>query len=177
VTLTQLLDLLATLASAPSEETQGLSELDHGLQCAFELTVVRPADRELQLAGLVHDIGHRFGRDEDHGTLGAERVRGLLGGRVAGLVEAHVPAKRYLVATDPAYRSELSVESTRTLGVQGGPLAPDEIRSFLSSPYAADALELRRADDAAKVPGRGVPTLLHWVPVLRAVATAGDGLG
>ncbi len=98
---------------------------------------MRPADHELQVAGLVHDIGHRFGPDESHGALGAEHVRGLFGPRVAGLVEAHVPAKRYLVTTDPSYRSRLSTESTRTLGVQGGPLAPDEVDSFLSSANAA----------------------------------------
>ena len=63
----------------------------------------------------MHDIGHRFGPDEQHGVLGAERVRALLGDRVAGLVEAHVPAKRYLVTTDASYRSRLSTESTRTL--------------------------------------------------------------
>jgi len=174
VTLSELLDLLADMGSAPSEETEGLSELDHGLQCAFELTGVRAADRELQLAGLVHDIGHRFGPDDVHGMLGAECVRAVLGERVACLVEAHVPAKRYLVATDPGYRSGLSAESIRTLDVQGGPLAPHEIGVFLSSPHAADALELRRADDTAKVPARRVPALASWVPVLREAAAARD---
>jgi len=169
VTLPELLELLASMASEPSEETEGLSELDHGLQCAFELARVRP-DPELQLAGLVHDIGHRFGPDEDHGRLGAERVRGLLGDRVAGLVEAHVPAKRYLVATDASYRARLSPESTRTLAVQGGALGADELSSFMSCPYAADAVALRRADDAAKVPGAPVATLDSWVPMLRDVA-------
>jgi predicted HD phosphohydrolase len=167
VTLPELLDLLASMDSEQSDATAGLSELDHGLQCAYELARARPADHELQLAGLVHDIGHRFGPDDRHGALGAERVRGLLGARVAGLVEAHVAAKRYLVSTDQSYRSRLSVESTRTLGVQGGPLGPDEIESFLSSPYARDAVELRRADDAAKVPGRDVPPLAHWTAMLR----------
>jgi predicted HD phosphohydrolase len=170
MTLPELLDLLASMASESSEETAGLSDLDHGLQCAFELARARPDDPELQLAGLVHDIGHRFGPDEDHGVLGAERVRELLGDRVAGLVEAHVPAKRYLVTTDASYRSQLSAESTRTLAVQGGVLGADELSSFMSCRYAADALELRRADDAAKVPGRSVTTLDHWVPVLREVA-------
>lgn len=174
MTLAQLLDLLASMASERAEATDGLSELDHGLQCASELARVRPADSELQLAGLVHDIGHRFGPDERHGVLGAVAVRGLLGHRVAGLVEAHVPAKRYLVTTDAAYRSVLSSESTRTLGVQGGPFTPDDVALFLSTPYATDAVELRRADDAAKEPGRAVAPLEHWAPVLaaRAATTA-----
>ena len=72
VTLLELLDLLTALAAVPSEETPGLSELDHGLQCAFALATRHPFDRELQLAGLVHDIGHRFGPDETHGAVGAE---------------------------------------------------------------------------------------------------------
>jgi predicted HD phosphohydrolase len=174
VTLSELLDLLASMASEPSEETKGLSDLDHGLQCAHELARRHPSDRELQLAGLVHDIGHHYGPDEHHGVLGAQRVRALFGERVAALVEGHVPAKRYLVTTDATYRSRLSTESTRTLEVQGGVLSPQEIESFLSGPVAADAVELRRADDAAKVPGRAVPPLAHWVPMVRDMAALGD---
>ena len=173
MTLPELLDLLGALASDPAEHIAGLSELDHGLQCAFELATVRPDDPELQLAGLVHDIGHRFGPDEEHGTLGAAQVRGLLGDRVAGLVDAHVPAKRCLAAMDASYRSQLSAESTRTLGLQGGPLSPDGVASFLAGPHAADAIALRRADEAAKVPGRGVPPVAHWAPILRDFAWRG----
>jgi predicted HD phosphohydrolase len=175
MTLPELLELLGSMGSDPSEETAGLSELDHGLQCAFELAEAHPEDRELQVAGLVHDIGHRFGPDDRHGVLGAEQVQALLGERVAGLVEAHVPAKRYLVTTDASYAALLSAESTRTLGVQGGALTPDELSRFESGPYAADAVELRRADDAAKVPGRVVPPLRHWVPILEAVAPIPGG--
>ena len=175
MTLRELLELLASMGSDPSEETAGLSELDHGLQCAFVTAEAHPEDQELQVAALVHDIGHRFGPDHRHGVLGAEEVRAPLGDRVAGLVEAHVPAKRYLVATDASYAALLSAESTRTLAVQGGTLTPDEVTRFMSSPYAADAVELRRADDAAKVPGRVVPPLPHWVPILEAVARIAQG--
>ncbi len=170
MTLPELLELLASMGSDPSEETAGLSELDHGLQCAFELAQRYPDDPELLMAGLVHDIGHRLGPDDRHGVLGAEEVRLVWGDRVAGLVEAHVPAKRYLVTADASYGARLSAQSTHTLGVQGGTFTPDEVRSFLSSPYASDAVALRRADDAAKVPGREVPPLAHWVPVLEGLA-------
>jgi predicted HD phosphohydrolase len=167
--LSELIDLLAGMGDSPGE-ADGLSELDHGLQCAHELARVRPDDAELQVAGLVHDIGHQFAPDDAHGRIGAEHVRALLGDRVAALVEAHVPAKRYLVATDPSYGTVLSGPSVMSLGFQGGPLSPEAVAEFESSPYAADAVVLRRADDAAKVPGRVVPPLKHWIPLLGGVA-------
>ena len=181
MTPAELIDLLGSLASQPSEPTasskpwrhsepteqlDGLSALDHALQCAFELATVRPDDIGLQLAGLVHDLGHRFGPDSAHGRLGADVVRPLLGDRVAALVAAHVPAKRFLVATDPSYGAQLSADSVRTLALQGGPFGPGEAHTFASSPVGADAVVLRRADDAAKIPGRAVPPLAHWVPVM-----------
>jgi predicted HD phosphohydrolase len=156
----ELVELLAAAGSTAQEV--GLSDLDHALQCASELAGSHPYDFELQLAGLFHDIGHRFGPDDAHGRLGAECVRPALGDRVAQLVELHVPAKRYLVTTDPSYRWHLSDVSVRTLTVQGGALSGDELAKFASSPHCADALALRRADDAAKVPGRQVPPLEHW---------------
>jgi predicted HD phosphohydrolase len=169
MTLSELIELLTGMESSPGE-ADGLSELDHGLQCAYELSCVRPDDAELQVAGLVHDIGHQFATDEQHGAAGGERVREILGERVAALVEMHVPAKRYLVATDPAYKSALTDVSIESLGVQGGPLSSADAASFASSPYASDAVVLRRADDAAKVPGRTVPGLDHWLPILNEVA-------
>ena len=173
MTLTELVSLLESMGGVPSEEMPGLSELDHGLQCAFELWRRFPDDAELHVAGLVHDIGHRFGSEAAHGARGAAAVRPLLGDRVAGLVAAHVPAKRYLVSTDPAYGARLSDDSVRTLGLQGGPMTPAQRAHFASSPYARDALALRRADDDAKVPGREVPGLDHWTPVLGRGARPG----
>ncbi len=169
MTLAELIELLTEMERSPGE-ADGLSELDHGLQCAYELSCVRPDDTELQVAGLVHDIGHQFASDEQHGELAAARVRATLGDRVASLVEMHVPAKRYLVTTDPAYLSVLTEGSTDSLSVQGGPLTAQEAESFASSSHATDAVVLRRADDAAKVPGRSVPPLEYWLPILAEVA-------
>jgi predicted HD phosphohydrolase len=168
VTLPELLDLLSSLSEAPGER-EGLSELDHGLQCAHELSLTHPKDKELQVAGLVHDIGHQFASDQDHGRYGAERVRSLLGDRVAALVELHIPAKRYLVATDPTYRAALTDVSVVSLGIQGGVMSSDEVETFLSLPWASDAVALRRADDAAKVVGQVVPPLEKWLPMLQEV--------
>src|ERR1700677_144977 len=83
--------------------------LDHSLQTAAVLRRSHPDDVELQIAGLVHDVGHmlRPGDDDAHGELGAEFVQPVLGRRVADLVRLHVPAKRYLVTTEPGYRQTL----------------------------------------------------------------------
>ena len=167
MTVDELLELLRRLGSVPSPEADGLTELDHGLQCAYELSLAHPDDDALHVAGLVHDIGHRFGGDEAHGRLGAAAVRGALGPRVAGLVEAHVTAKRYLVAMDPAYA--LSPVSVATLTDQGGALPVDEAHVFEASPWFTDAVALRRADDAAKVAGRVVPRLDAWEAVVARV--------
>ncbi len=166
-TVDALMELLDELGAQPSPDDDRFTDLDHGLQCAAELTAVRPGDEELALAGLVHDVGHRLGSDEEHGRLGAELVRPVLGDRVADLVEAHVPAKRFLVATDPAYGAGLSADSTRTLVLQGGGMTSGEVQRFRRLPVFEDALALRRADEAAKVPGREVPGLDHWVGALR----------
>lgn len=167
MTLDELVALLERMADVPSEDA-AFSELDHGLQCAAELARTAPDDLDLQVAGLVHDVGHAFGDDESHGRLGADAVRDVLGARVAQLVEDHVPAKRYLVAVDPDYR--LSDVSTATLALQGGPLTEAEVAELGARPGWDDALRLRRADDAAKVAGRVVPGLDAWLPVLRSVA-------
>jgi predicted HD phosphohydrolase len=167
--VSELLDLIASLESSPGE-MDGLSELDHALQCAHELSLVRPDDLELQVAGLCHDIGHQFGADEEHGRLGAEAVRPVLGDRIASLVEAHIPAKRYLVYAEGSYGENLTVVSVGSLAVQGGQMSPEEAAAFESDPVSADAVVLRRADEAAKVPDRAVPSLDTWIPAVLEVA-------
>ena len=105
-----------------------------------------------------------------HGEIGAAFVRILLGDRVAQLTALHVPAKRYLVATDPAYGRRLSDGSTVSLAMQGGAMTPEEVKAFEANPHGVDAASLRRADEAAKVIGRTVPDLDAWVSALESVA-------
>jgi predicted HD phosphohydrolase len=145
-----------------------LPVLDHQLQCAALLAVAQPDDVELQVAGLVHDVGHRLspGASAQHGVIAADAVRALLGDRVAALVELHVPAKRYLVTVDPAYRDELSDGSTMSLDRQGGELSSTERATLDANPHLADALTLRRCDERAKVIGLAVDGLERWRPVV-----------
>ena len=163
----------ALRASEHADDEGGLPILDHCLQCAARLRSSRPDDAELQVAGLVHDLGHVIGdfHTVDHGEVGAAWVEPLLGTRVARLTVLHVPAKRYLVATDADYAAELSDGSALSLEFQGGVMSADEAAEFAADPHGPDAATLRRADEAAKVVGRDVPGLDHWAPKLRAVAT------
>jgi predicted HD phosphohydrolase len=101
--------------------------------------------------------------------MGAEAVRGVLGERVAALIEGHVPAKRYLVSTRPEYRAVLSADSIMTLEAQGGDLTADEIRMFESHPDWRAMVALRVADDAAKDPRAVVPGLDHWIDAVHSV--------
>ncbi|MCX4766819.1 inositol oxygenase [Streptomyces sp. NBC_01275] len=64
---------------------------DHALQTAALLRRSRPADKELQLTGLVHPIGRLLRPSDPAGRAerAADAVRPLLGERVAGLVRLH----------------------------------------------------------------------------------------
>ncbi len=156
----------------PNEEVVGLTILHHGLQCAALLAASDPDDIELQVAGLLHDIGHVLvpGAEDEHGAIGAAAVRPTLGGRVATLIEDHVAAKRYLVAVDATYRHVLSEGSRRTLALQGEAMTPAEATAFTRRVYFEDTVRLRRADEGAKDPAARVPPLDHWVPMIDHLA-------
>ncbi|MEC3957097.1 inositol oxygenase family protein [Nocardia sp. CDC153] len=176
-TVDDLMSLLAACEDAwdmPDRSGDPVDILDHDRQCAEILRRDFPSDEELQVAGLVHDIGHVLvpGDDAGHGIHGGNAVRPLLGTRVARLVELHVVAKRYLAATDSAHAAALSPSSQRTLIAQGGPMTPDEIAAFEADPDFTAAVALRRADDAGKIIGLTVQPLSTWRPVVERVASA-----
>ena len=165
-------------ASRDADDEGGLPILDHSLQCAERLRAARPDDVGLQVAGLVHDLGwlerDRAGwtlrLDATHDVEGRRLVEGLLGTRVASLVGGHVAAKRYLLATDPAYRALLSARSEVTLEFQGGVMPAHEIAEFEQRVDRDDLVMLRRADDSAKVRGKAVPELDTWRATVESIA-------
>jgi predicted HD phosphohydrolase len=170
VTVYELCALLADGARIDDEERLDL--LAHGLQCAALLAERVPDDIELQAGGLVHDLGTVVDPDamDTHAGRGGALVAPVLGPRVGRLVALHADAKRYLVAADPAYRSRLSSRSLETLIEQGGVMDDREAAAFGAIVDLDAVLALRRADDEAKIPGRTVPGLDTWRPILDQLA-------
>lgn len=172
-----LLSHLEGLGLMPSSEGRSrpdrppYTELDHGLQTAAILEHEHPDDRELQVAGLLHDLAHPWDVEGQpmHGDLGARAVRPLLGARIAALIAGHVPAKRYLATVRPDYRSKLSPGSIMTLRAQGGDFDSDEAAAFEARADWYAMVQLRLADDRAKVPGAVVPDLDHWRPIVASL--------
>ncbi|MFJ6080533.1 hypothetical protein ACIQI8_03940 [Streptomyces sp. NPDC092369] len=94
----------------------------HALQTAALLRRRRPADKELQLAGLVHAIGPllRPGDPSAHADCAADAVRALLGERVARLVRTHHRADAG--ADDDLLRLRQADEEGRSPGFDAGVL-------------------------------------------------------
>ena len=103
------------------------------------------------------------------GKAGALWLKASFGPAVADPVRLHVAAKRYLCAVEPDYHAGLSPASRLSLGLQGGPFTPDEVRRFEREPWFRSAVAVRRWDDTAKVPGLAVPGLEHYRRHLEAV--------
>jgi gamma-butyrobetaine dioxygenase len=156
-----------------------VSQAAHMLQAAAlaERAGARPA---LIAAALLHDVGHftgtvtgqdlMRGTDNRHSDQGASWLAAWFGPEVTEPVRLHVDAKRYLCATEPGYLGLLSAASVYTLGVQGGPMRPEEVAAFRASPYADDACRVRRWDDAAKDPAAVPPPFDHFTALLRTLS-------
>ncbi len=169
----EIVDHLEQLGNVESVEAEHFTELEHGLQTAALLREMAPEDVELQIAGLVHDLAHPWDGPGQprHATMGAIAVREVLGDRIAELILSHVPAKRYLVATRGEYASMLSPDSVMTLAAQGGPMTAEEIAAFEQNADFQAMVDLRVADDGAKVPGKIVPALSTYEDSIRELAS------
>ena len=155
---------------------EDVTQAVHMLQAA-DLAERAGAAAPLIAAALLHDVGHftgtitgrdlMRGTDNRHSDQGAQWLTQWFGPEVTEPVRLHVDAKRYLCATEPGYLELLSSASVYTLGVQGGPMHGAELADFAAGPYAADACQVRRWDDAAKDSEAPVPSFDHFRPVLR----------
>lgn len=158
-----------------------VSQTEHALQTAHraELESAPPA---LVVAALLHDIGHLVhglaediadqGFDGRHEDAGEAWLAGRFPTEVTEPVKLHVAAKRYLCRVDPAYLAQLSPASVQSLVLQGGPFGDDEAREFEGHRYFREAVQLRRWDDLAKIPGLEVPGLEHYRALIEQTAGA-----
>jgi len=137
-----------------------VSILEHSWQ-AYEAAKKDDAPTKVQVASLLHDVGHMLGMEagypigmdgcgiENHEKIGGDFLLSLgCHPYTAWLVSNHVNAKRFLVWKDPNY--ELSDASRTTLQHQGGPMTDHEAKAFMAVEGYEQALQMRSYDEAAK---------------------------
>jgi phosphonate degradation associated HDIG domain protein len=160
---------------------EAVTQVEHALQVA-QFAAADGAREETVLAGLLHDIGHLvvdtpesladWHTDARHEVIGAAWLAKRFGPQVSEPVRLHVPAKRYLCATDPGYFALLSEASVVTLKLQGGPMSPAEVAAFEREPFHREAVLVRRCDERGKVQGLGTAGLAEYAPLIRRLARA-----
>jgi [1-hydroxy-2-(trimethylamino)ethyl]phosphonate dioxygenase len=157
-------EILALFHKRGSSEYFGerVSMTEHALQAAhFARSAAAPS--ALIVAALLHDIGHLIDdvpsdivdwtTDAHHERIGGHWLAKRFRPEVFEPVRLHVPAKRYLLATDAQYFAKLSPASVITLKLQGGPMAAHEVAEFQSERFHKEAVRVRQWDDQGKVAG------------------------
>lgn len=153
---------------------EAISAVEHALQCA-QLAEWANAEAPLVAAAFLHDLGHFLAADaiaksevvdDRHEVLAVPLLQSGFDSAVTEPIRLHVEAKRFLVRVDEHYARQLSPASLHSLALQGGPMSDAEINAFESLPFARDAVQLRRWDDLAKVPGKHTPLLGYYLALL-----------
>jgi len=169
-------------AGAAAYFGEAVSVTEHSLQTAY---FARRSDAPdgLVAAALLHDIGHLiepgaddiadWKTDAGHERIGSRWLALRFGPDVFEPVRLHVPAKRYLCATDPRYFAALSPASVLTLRLQGGPMGQAEAEAFEAGPHFRDAIRLRQWDDQGKIAGLPTPDFAHYLPLIERLAGRG----
>lgn len=171
-----------------SYQEGGVSMSEHMLQTATAAEGAS-APPNVVAAALLHDVGHfitDFAKLEDdpkhasmleatvdrrHENAGAALLQPYFPPDVVEPIRLHVQAKRYLSAVEKDYVKTLAPQALHTLGLQGGPMSPDDIAVFEENPYGQTAAMLRRWDDAAVAPGLKTPDFEHYRAVLEDLLT------
>jgi phosphonate degradation associated HDIG domain protein len=171
MTLTEQLCAIYSSRGAGAYFGEVVTTLEHSLQAAYFAQESNASDA-LVVAALLHDIGHLIDSapadfadwqsDARHEVSGSNWLTQRFGPEVSEPVRLHVPAKRYLCATDPSFWAQLSPASVQTLALQGGPMSGEEIAAFRREPFHRDAVQLRHFDDRGKVAGLRTADFAHY---------------
>jgi [1-hydroxy-2-(trimethylamino)ethyl]phosphonate dioxygenase len=155
-----------------------VSMKEHALQAAYFATRAG-APTELVIAALLHDVGHLlvevpdgiedWTTDIQHEELGGRWLAIRFPPEISEAVRLHVPAKRYLCATDARYFGMLSAASVHTLQLQGGPMAADEAGAFETERYFRQAVRVRQWDDLGKLVGLSTPALEDYSALIESL--------
>jgi phosphonate degradation associated HDIG domain protein len=174
-------DILALYGARGAQAYFGerVSVTEHGLQAAH-FAQAEAAPDAMVVAALLHDIGHLLEAVPDdiedwtldgrHEEIGAHWLARHFPAAVSEPVRLHVPAKRYLCATDAGYFARLSAASVHTLKLQGGPMSGPEVEQFEAQAFWREAVRLRHWDDQGKVAGlQTLPLAAHAELIGRVV--------
>jgi phosphonate degradation associated HDIG domain protein len=160
---------------------ESVSQLEHALQCA-QLAEENNEAPETIVAALLHDLGHLIvehsddnsaetqRRDDLHQFIALPFLSSMFPDAVLEPIRLHVDAKRYLCATDAGYWQTLSPASKSSLELQGGVYTAGDAATFITQPFAEQAVRLRRYDDLAKVPHRVTRELFYYRHLINAVS-------
>jgi phosphonate degradation associated HDIG domain protein len=158
---------------------ESISMAEHSLQAAY-FAQAQGAPPGLVVAALLHDIGHLvvevpsdladWTEDAHHERVGGRWLAERFRPEVSEPVRLHVPAKRYLLATDAEYFAKLSPPSVITLKLQGGPMKAHEVAQFETERFYRDAVRVRQWDDQGKVAGLKTPGLADYRALIEALA-------
>lgn len=154
-----------------------VSQTSHMIQCAMQ-ALNESAGTELVIGSFLHDVGHLLRHQQkteamgnygvvNHEGIGADYLHNKgFSERVCAVVEKHVDAKRYLVATNPEYKAKLSLASLKTLEWQGGAMNEKEIAAFKENPFFNDIIRVRLWDEKAKDSNAVMLPLYHFIDVI-----------
>lgn len=157
---------------------------EHMLQSALQAEQ-DGAPHELIAAALLHDVGHYTGAfgtyspgdtvDRYHEAAGARILEDHFPPVITACVRLHVPAKRYLCATDPTYRKHLSRASVHSLMLQGGPMSDAEVAAFEAESCFMEAVQIRHWDDGGKVAGKKTRSFRDYTELLQSIVDSHAG--
>jgi len=160
---------------------ESVSMAEHMLQAAH-CAQAEGAPAPLVIAALLHDVGHLietvpadiadWTTDAHHEEVGSRWLAQRFPAAVSEPVRLHVPAKRYLCATDDAYFAKLSPASVITLELQGGPMTRDQAARFEAETFYREAVRVRRWDDAGKIAGLPTPALEDYRVLIKSLCSS-----